>query len=134
MTEDAQLWHDLLWISGVKLELPKCGYHIIYYNFAPTGVPKIKVIPPNNKVILKDDEGDEVPIKAKLIYQSRLNLDHYKSPAGTCTTQIVKLKQKASNLTDNIIACNVSRERSPDVNSNCMETINRISNWTILSI
>ena len=24
MQEDAQLWHDLPWISGGKLELPKC--------------------------------------------------------------------------------------------------------------
>ena len=70
----------------------------------------MKVIPPNDKVILKDDKGDKVSIKAKLIYQPRLNLGHYKSPAGTCTIQTVKLKHKSSNLTYNIIACNVSRE------------------------
>ena len=112
MTEDAQLWYYLLWVSGGKLELPKCGYHIIYYNFAPTGVPKMRLIPPNDKVILKDDKGDEVPIKAKSIYKTRLNLGHYKSPAGTRTIQTEKLKQKASNLTDNIIACNVSTEEA----------------------
>ena len=112
MTEDAQLWHDLLWVSGGKLELPKCGYHIVYYDFAPTGIPKMKVIPPNDKVILKDDKGDEVSIRAKSIYKPRLNLGHYKAPAGTRTIQTEKLKQKASNLTDNIIACNVSREEA----------------------
>ena len=32
MKEDAQLWHDLLWCSGGKLELPKCGYHVIHFN------------------------------------------------------------------------------------------------------
>jgi hypothetical protein len=29
MRDDAQLWHDLLWCSGGKLELSKCGYHVI---------------------------------------------------------------------------------------------------------
>ena len=72
----------------------------------------MKVIPPNDKVIFKDDKGDEVLIRAKSIYKPRLNLGHYKSPAGTHTIQTEKLKQKASNLTDNIIACNVSREEA----------------------
>ena len=65
MTDDAQLWHDLLWVSGGKLELPKCGYHIIYHEFTPTGIPKMKVIPPTDKVILTNDKSEEVPIKAK---------------------------------------------------------------------
>ena len=30
---DAQLWHDLLWASGGKLELEKCGFHLIFYDF-----------------------------------------------------------------------------------------------------
>eukprot|EP00957_Ditylum_brightwellii_P077964 5926326-Ditylum_brightwellii.AAC.1 len=30
---DAQLWLDLLWISGSLLELDKCSYHCIYYLF-----------------------------------------------------------------------------------------------------
>ena len=43
MKEDAQLWHDLLWITGGKLELPKCGYHIIYYyDFNNDGVPYMR--------------------------------------------------------------------------------------------
>ena len=54
----------------------------------------MKVIPPNDKIILKDDKGDEVPIESKSIYQPRLNLGHYKSPAGTHTTQTVKLNKR----------------------------------------
>ena len=30
---DAQIWHDLLWCSGGKLETSKCGYHLTHYNF-----------------------------------------------------------------------------------------------------
>ena len=32
---DADLWNQLLRASGGKLELSKCGYHIIYYDFTP---------------------------------------------------------------------------------------------------
>ena len=50
MQDDAQLWSDLLWCSGGKLELPKCGYHVIYYDFETNGIPKISTPPgtPNN--------------------------------------------------------------------------------------
>ena len=41
---DAQLWHDLLWASGGKLELQKCGFHLIFYNFDYDGVPLMKKI------------------------------------------------------------------------------------------
>ena len=39
MQHDSQLWNDLLWTSGGKLELPKCGYHTVYYTFKPDGNP-----------------------------------------------------------------------------------------------
>ena len=39
MQHDSQLWNDLLWTSGGKLELPKCGYHTVYYIFKPDGTP-----------------------------------------------------------------------------------------------
>ena len=112
MTEEAQLWHDLLWVSSGKFELPKYEYQIIYHEFTPTGIPKTKVIPPTDKAILTNDIGEDVPIKAKSIYQPKLNSGYYKSPDGNQTTQTIKLKQKASTLTDNIIAYNVSRNKA----------------------
>ena len=54
----------------------------------------MKVIPPTDKIILKNDKREDKPIKAKSIYQPRLNLGHYKSPDGNLTTQIVKLKRR----------------------------------------
>jgi hypothetical protein len=41
MTEDAQLWHALLWCADGKLELPKCGYHVIHYEFEDSGLPQM---------------------------------------------------------------------------------------------
>ena len=33
MQHDAQLWNNLLWSSGGALELPKCFYQILFWNF-----------------------------------------------------------------------------------------------------
>lgn len=57
MTEDAQLWHILLWASGGKLELPKCGYYLIYYNFNNNGIPQMQLPPFDDSIQLKDDEN-----------------------------------------------------------------------------
>ena len=112
MTQDAQLWHDLLWASGSKLELSKCGYHLIYYEFNPEDIPRIKIAPLSDKVILTNDKGDDVSINAKSIFTPRLNLGHYKSPVGNRNTQATKLKEKAKTLTDNIIRCNLPRNET----------------------
>ena len=36
---DCQLWHDLLGVINQQLELPKCGYHALEYEFSSTGKP-----------------------------------------------------------------------------------------------
>lgn len=71
----------------------------------------MKISFPNDKVIIKNDRGDGVPIKAESIFSPRLNLDHYKSPAGNRNNQATKLKEKAKIITDDIIRCNVSRDK-----------------------
>ena len=40
-TCNSQLWHDILTASNQALELPKCGYHAIMYDFEPTGEPTL---------------------------------------------------------------------------------------------
>ena len=42
MKSDVQLWHDLLWASGGSLELSKCGYHAVDYEFDDTGIARKK--------------------------------------------------------------------------------------------
>jgi hypothetical protein len=38
-TKDAQLWNDLLAITGGALEIPKCKFHLASYKFAASGAP-----------------------------------------------------------------------------------------------
>ena len=40
---DSQLWHDLLESCNQTLELQKCKYHVIHYDFADNGKPILQV-------------------------------------------------------------------------------------------
>jgi hypothetical protein len=58
MKDDAQLWHDLLWCSGGKLELSKCGYHVIHFNFDDSGIPTMRHSP-GESITLQNEHGDQ---------------------------------------------------------------------------
>ena len=62
-TNDAQLWHDILWSSGGALELPKCSYHHIRYTYnhmAKQSLVEGKIQP---QMVLTDPQGRPFPIK-----------------------------------------------------------------------
>lgn len=42
MQDDAQLWGDLLHVSGGTLEIPKCNYYVMQWRFQPSGIPELK--------------------------------------------------------------------------------------------
>ena len=88
----------MLWITGGKLELPKCGYHVIYYDFNDDGVPYMRHTQ-QESITLVNEVGTNVDIKGKNIYTPRTNLGHKKSPAGNRTVQATAIAEKASRLT-----------------------------------
>ena len=53
---DSQLWHDILATSNQALELPKCRYHAIIFEFEPTGTPMM-VTNPDCRIVLRDQTG-----------------------------------------------------------------------------
>ena len=108
MREDAQLWHDLLWCSGGKLELPKCGYHVIHFNFDNSGIPRMQHSP-GESITLNNEHGNEVIIKSKNIFQTRLNLGHSKSPAGNGNTEFNRTLKKAVSGSNAITKCGGTR-------------------------
>ena len=111
MKEDAQLWHDLLWCSGGKLELPKCGYHVIHYDFNDDGTPRM-LHSPGESITLQNEHGNDVEIKAKNIFQTRTNLGHDKAPGSTGKIQTEKQIRKGSKLADAIGKCGCTRSES----------------------
>ena len=38
---DAQLWNNILCLSGGALQAAKCSYHLLYFNFTSVGIPYI---------------------------------------------------------------------------------------------
>ena len=40
-SKDSQLWHDILTAANQELELSKCKYHVVHFQFAPDGTPSI---------------------------------------------------------------------------------------------
>ena len=108
MQHDAQLWNDLLWTSGGKLELPKCGFHAIYYRFDDQGLP-VMVHDTQHRITISNAHNEEIPIREKNIFTPRKNLGHYKAPASRYIVQTAKILEKAHALSDAIAKCDISR-------------------------
>jgi hypothetical protein len=89
MQIDAQLWSDLLWLSGGLLELGKCSYHHLHFDFEPDGTATMRggIFGAPLQVIDKST-NTLVNIKAKSVYTPHKTLGHYKAPAGKNTTQL----------------------------------------------
>jgi hypothetical protein len=111
MKEDAQLWHDLLWCSGGKLELSKCGYHVIHFDFEDSGIPRMRHSP-GESITLQNEHGEPIPIKSKNIFQTRVNLGHAKSPAGSCQTEFERTMKKAVDISEAIVQCGGTRNEN----------------------
>jgi hypothetical protein len=110
MKDDAQLWHDLLWCSGGKFELSKCGYHVIYYDFDDSGIPQMRHSP-GDSITLTNDQGDLIPIHSKNIYQTRINIGHAKGPGDTGKTEFGRTLKKASIIGDAIQLLSVVEQK-----------------------
>jgi hypothetical protein len=88
MQIDAQLWSNLLWLSGGLLELGKCSFHQIHFDFEPDGAPIIRGGIYGTPLQVHDTlTGQQVTIPAKLVYTPHKTLGHQKAPAGNNLTQ-----------------------------------------------
>ena len=73
--DDAHLWHDLLWASGGKLELQKCRFHLIFYDFDQHGVLLMRKIS-DLVITLENKKSVDIKTKTKKIDEARKNLGH----------------------------------------------------------
>ena len=109
--QDAQTWNDILFTSGGKLELPKCGFHVIYYEYTEAGIPYM-LHSTNRPINLKANDNTQIPIQEKDIHTSRKNLGHFKSPSRNYAPQLHNLCTKATELSKAITSCPVSRDEA----------------------
>jgi hypothetical protein len=77
MQHDAQLWSNLLWISGGLLELPKCSYHHIHFDFYHTSKPFMRGGRVAPQIMLNDNKtGAPIPITSKSVFDPDKTLGH----------------------------------------------------------
>jgi hypothetical protein len=97
MQHDAQTWNDLLWCTGGKLELNKCSFHALRFEFLPNGSPRVIADPPEEPILVKDSETNEmIPILAKSSSDPHKTLGHWKAPSEPKSkTQLAALVEKS---------------------------------------
>jgi hypothetical protein len=113
LTQDSQLWSDLLWTSGGALELPKCIYHYWHYNFTAEGKPFLQSgqIGPN-VVIQVGDRSRSETVPARLAYVSYRTLGYHKSPCGSQKSQFKVLKKNCDNHARIVSSSAMTRQES----------------------
>jgi hypothetical protein len=99
---DAQLWNDLLWISGGMLELPKYSYHFLYFDFHPDGTPYPRPGTVGPPLEVFSPLGDKIPIPSNLVFDPHKTLGHWKAPAGDGKTGLLHLTTKQTMLSQQL--------------------------------
>ena len=82
MQDDAQLWGDLLHVSGGALEIPKCNFYAMQWDFKDNGIPEL------NKTVhmemdLKAGDGTTVTLQNDSVGEAHKTLGLWKSALRT---------------------------------------------------
>ena len=109
LQRDAQLWNDLLYTSGGKLELTKCSFHTITFEFDPDGTPRVSPTRAQPVLITDPVTGTSIPIKSLSPYTPHKTLGHWKSPAGSSRTQLTTLTSRMQDIRVRITTSSLSR-------------------------
>ena len=98
---DAQQWHDLLWASGGALELSKCSYHLLSYEFDSKGDP-FPVVTSPMEMTVKSIDGEDIPIRQLSPFKAHKTLGNYKTPEGQDKEQFAASMKNALEIATGI--------------------------------
>ena len=111
MEHDAQLWNNLLYCSGGKLELPKCSFHVLHFEFEPNGQPRPTLEKFDNRIHIQDSETHtKIPIPAKRAFETHKTLGHHKSPHTNSRHLLRDIQAKADHLAILIATSPITRQ------------------------
>jgi hypothetical protein len=89
MHHDAKLWNDLLWILGGLLELDKCSYHHIHFDFDSDGNVKPWLGPVGHLTTIPDNQRcAKIDIHAKSLTNPHKTLGHTQPQLSKTTSSI----------------------------------------------
>lgn len=109
-TKDSQNWHDLLEVSNQELELPKCSYQVMQYDFADDGEPSL-VEKSNCQLSLQNKQGDTVNIKHVPTTEAVKYLGCHTCPANN-HTQMEELLKKANKFAKQVNCSRLTRRET----------------------
>jgi ribonuclease HI len=110
-TVAAQWWEELLFTTGGKLELTKCFYYQMIWEFDDHG--NAMLIEPTENIILKDSENQQhVPIEAKSCSDAHKTLGVMACPNGNNTAEFGRMKEKCSKFAQRMYSAMLSREEA----------------------
>lgn len=97
LQEDAQRWNDLLFISGGKLELSKCSFHVLSFDFLPDGTPRPRKAPTAPICIRDSVTGSIIQVTSLPPDKPHKILGHLKAPVGGNKQQLRAIVIKANS-------------------------------------
>jgi hypothetical protein len=108
-TQDAQLWNDVLRLSGGALESTKCSYHFLYFDFTVTGNPILLpgLIKPELKIRFNDGTTN-TKLEWKSVYSAHKTLGTFKDPAGNQQSAHKALKTRKDSHLRVVTRCPLS--------------------------
>lgn len=109
MQADAQLWGDLLHVSGGALEIPKCNYYVMKWDFKSSGIPKLDKGVDTILFLENGDRTTSVSMTNDAITVAHKTLGTWKSAARDQVKQVAELTEKSNDYARTILASPVTR-------------------------
>jgi hypothetical protein len=98
LRKDAQLWSELLWASGGSLELTKCSFQILCWEFKPDGTPRIVTKPVQETVHIRGADHSVTEISQMDVTEEHKTLGTYQSFSGCQQRQMQVIKKKSAKV------------------------------------
>ncbi len=116
LQEVLQEWNDLLYASGGKLELPKCFFYILQWEFDDQGTPHPKQmdhIPHQQQLSIYDTENNQtVTIQQKICTEAHKTLGVFKTIISDDKNQLQYLQNKSDTFANLVVSGHLSRRQA----------------------
>lgn len=109
LQNDAQMWADLVFASGGKLELSKCSIHHLTFRFEADGTPQV-CLDDTPSISLQDPQTKcSIELRTFNCHTPHKTLGHWKAPAGNSRTQLLHIQNKIKVVNLRIATSSLSR-------------------------
>jgi exonuclease III len=111
MQDDAQLWGDLLHVSGGALEIPKCNFYIMHWLFQENGIPTLdKDL--HQQLHLEAGDGTKTTLTNDSVEEAHKTLGTWKSALRTQKKQYEVMLTKSNEYARTILSSPVTRKET----------------------